>query len=115
MTQFHVTLLTVDPHAVDALPPWEGIPAFPRDREIHRLQSHVKRLIRHIVNHPVGSINQDTLQERINAFQTAERDFEAASDARRAASAALMNAFFMRSSDSMDSVLNDVIASFSRY
>ena len=112
---FYYILLTNDLHAVDALPPWDGAPALPHERAMHRLQSHMKRLIRHIVSHPVGSVHQGLLQDRIHAFQIAERDFAAASDARQAASDALMDAFYTRNCDNIDAILNDVISPFSRY
>lgn len=110
----HHVILTDDCeiHAVDLLPPTHDLSPVARHQDSHRLQTHIKSLFRHILHHPLGTVNAALFRDRMEAFSAAERAFELASAARQRASDALLDAMCTSSTDEIDRLMNEVIASF---
>ena len=100
------------PHAVDNLPPADGARNLPCDAPISRLQSNVKRLLRHIVHHPLASTDSGLLWDRLAAFREAEYQYSLSAAARQAASDALLECLYNPSCANTDAHINDVIGSF---
>lgn len=101
--------------AVDSLPPVAGAPTSSAHREVHRLQSNVKRLMRYIVRHPLGRVGDTDLVDCLQDFIDAEKAYEQSAQARRDASSALLACFEVPSCLESDGYLNDIIASFTAH
>lgn len=99
-------------HAVASLLQADGARNLPCDTPISRLQANIKKLLGHIVHHPLVSTDGNVLWERLAAFREAEDEYSLSAAAHHAASEALLDVLCSLSCPYTDTHINDVLASF---